>query len=45
MHCQTLNLISKSTAMLAVVSRGQTLFRTEGKDLGYGHRATCRPGI
>ena len=28
---------------LAVVSRGQTLFRTEGKGLGCGHRATCRP--
>ena len=26
-----------------VVSRGQTLFRTEGKGLGLGHRATCRP--
>ena len=28
-----------------LVSRGQTLFRTKGKGLGYGHRATCRPGI
>ena len=28
-----------------VVSCGQTLFRTEGKGLGHGHRATCRPGI
>jgi len=28
-----------------LVSRGQTLFRTEGKGLGFGHRATCRPGI
>ena len=26
-----------------IVSRGQTLFRTEGKGLGLGHRATCRP--
>jgi len=26
-----------------LVSRGQTLFRTEGKRLGYGHRATCCP--
>ena len=25
-----------------LVSRGQTLFRTEGKGLGLGHRATCR---
>jgi len=32
-------------ACIAVVSRGQTLFRTEGKVLGFGHRATCRPGI
>ena len=28
---------------VVLVSRGQTLFRTEGKGLGYGHRATCRP--
>ena len=28
-----------------LVSRGQTLFRTEEKGLEYGHRATCRPGI
>jgi len=28
-----------------VVPRGQTLFRTEGKGLGFGHRATCCPGI
>jgi len=27
----------------ALVSRGQILFRTEGKGLGFGHRATCRP--
>ena len=26
-----------------VVSRGPTLFHTEGKSRGYGHRATCRP--
>ena len=26
-----------------LVSRGQPLFRTEGKGLGFGHRATCRP--
>ena len=26
-----------------LVSRGQTLFRKEGKGLGFGHRATCRP--
>ena len=26
-----------------IVSRGQTLFRTKGKGLGHGHRATCRP--
>ena len=26
-----------------LVSHGQTLFRTEGKGLGFGHRATCRP--
>jgi len=26
-----------------LVSGGQTLFPTEGKGLGYGHRATCRP--
>jgi len=28
---------------LRLVSRGQTLFRTEGKGLGFGRRATCRP--
>jgi len=28
-----------------LVSHGQTLFRTEGKGLGHGHRATCHPGI
>jgi len=28
---------------LKVVSHGQTLFRTEGKGLGHGHRAVCRP--
>ena len=28
-----------------IVSRGQTLFRTEGNGLEFGHRATCRPGI
>jgi len=27
------------------VSCGQTLFHTEGKGLGHGHRATCHPGI
>ena len=32
-----------SMARTIVVSRGQTLFRTEGKGQGYGHRATCRP--
>jgi len=32
--------ISSDTAL---VSRGQTLFRTEGKGLGFSHRATCRP--
>ena len=26
-----------------IVLRGQTLFRTEGKGLGYGHRTVCRP--
>ena len=30
---------------IKLVSRGQTLFRTEGKGLGFGHRATCHPGI
>ena len=28
-----------------LVSRGQTLFRTEGKGLGFGHRATCCPAL
>ena len=28
---------------LVIVTRGQPLFRTEGKDLGFGHRATCHP--
>jgi len=32
-------------AEFEIVSRGQTLFRTEGKGLGHGHRATCCPGI
>ena len=31
------------TPLIILVSRGQTLFRTEGKGLGFGHRATCRP--
>ena len=31
--------------LLVVVSRGQTLFHTEGKGLGHGQRATCCPGI
>ena len=26
-----------------IVSCGQTLFHTEGKGLGFGHRETCRP--
>ena len=30
-------------AYTRVVSRGQTLFRTAGKGLGFGHRATCCP--
>ena len=34
-----------SFACANLVSRGQTLFRTEGKGLGHDHRATCRPGI
>ena len=29
--------------MRALVSHGQTLLRTEGKGLGHGHRAVCRP--
>ena len=28
-----------------IVSRGQTLFCTEGKGLGFGHRATCCPTL
>jgi len=36
-HVQSLRLAPK------LVSRGQTLFHTEGKGLGHGHRANCRP--
>jgi len=35
--------IPSLTAQTDLVSRGQPLFRTEGKGLGFGHRATCRP--
>ena len=28
---------------IKLVSHGKTLFRTEGKGLGHGHRAVCRP--
>jgi len=53
LQLQVVNRNSERSKMMVVdtkacnhiVSRGQTLFRTEGKDLGYGHRATCRPGI
>ena len=31
--------------LTTIVSHGQTLFRTKGKGLGHGHRATCRPGM
>ena len=43
--CATPNEESRQQASppLKVVSRGQTLFRTEGEGLGLGHRATCRP--
>jgi len=30
-------------AIARLVLCGQTLFRTEGKGLGHGHRAACRP--
>ena len=33
----------KNLHCFQLVSRGQTLFCTEGKGLGYGHRATCCP--
>jgi len=31
------------TALKVVVPRGQTLFRTKGKSLGFGHKTVCRP--
>ena len=37
---QSMLHIEPSTTL---VSRGQTLFRTEGKGLGHGHRAVCHP--
>jgi len=39
------NLISAIIVTIPglLVSCGQTQFHTEGKGLGYGHTATCRP--
>ena len=31
--------------MYSVVSHDQTSFRTEGRGLGHGHRAVCRPTL
>jgi len=33
------SIIGAHSSCVSLVSRGQTLFRTEGKGLGYGHRA------
>jgi len=37
--------LSCSWASLFLVLRGQTIFGTEGKGLGYRHTATCRRGV
>jgi len=35
----------ESKYMYSVVSHDQTSFRTEGRGLGHGHRAVCRPTL
>ena len=39
----TANSVASQLSMLDL--HGQTLLRTKGKGLGYGHKATYRPGI
>ena len=53
LQLQVVNRNSERSKMMVVgtkacnhiVSRGQTLFCTEGKGLGHDHRVVCLPGI